>query len=101
MVLLEDLGVKALEQVCLEAPDSGYQHTKAYFESCNTRLSLSEAAVHSIALEAAKSPRLGARALREVFRRVIRGYEFEPDRFADANRVIHLDAPEIENALKG
>ncbi len=100
VVLLDNLGVKALEQVFLEAPDSGYQHAKAYFESRNTQLTLSEAAVHSIAREAARSPRLGARALREVFRRVIRGYEFEPDRFADANRVIHIDAPEVEKTLK-
>ncbi len=100
VVLLGNLGVEALEQVFLEAPDSGYQHAKAYFESRNTQLSLSEAAVHSIAREAARSPRLGARALREVFRRVIRGYEFEPDRFADANRVIHIDAPEVEKTLK-
>ncbi len=100
VVLLDNLGVEALEQVFLEAPDSGYQHAKAYFESRNTQLSLSEAAVHSIAREAARSPRLGARALREVFRRVIRSYEFEPDRFADADGVIHIDAPEVENALK-
>jgi ATP-dependent Clp protease ATP-binding subunit ClpX len=100
VVLLNNLGVEALEQVFLEAADSGYQQAKAYFESRNTQLSLSEAAIRRIAREAAKSPRLGARALREVFRRVIRGYEFEPDRFADADRVIRIDVPEVDKALK-
>jgi ATP-dependent Clp protease ATP-binding subunit ClpX len=100
VVLLNNLGVEALEQVFLEAADSGYQQAKAYFESRNTQLSLSEAAIRRIAREAAKSPRLGARALREVFRRVIRGYEFEPERFADADRVIRIDVPEVDKALK-
>ena len=47
VVLLNNLGVEALEQVFLEAADSGYQQAKAYFESRNTQLSLSEAAMRS------------------------------------------------------
>ena len=41
VVLLNDLGVEALEQVFLEAPDSGYHQAKIYFESRNAQLSLS------------------------------------------------------------
>ncbi|MHC4163560.1 MAG: AAA family ATPase [Planctomycetota bacterium] len=100
VVLLNDLDEQALAKIFLEAPDSGYRQAKAYFESRNAKLELSDAAVQRIAREASRSPRLGARALREVFRRVVRGYEFEPDRFTDSSRVVHIDTPEVEAALK-
>jgi hypothetical protein len=35
-----------------------------------------------------------------VFRRVIRNYEFEPERFANENREIIIDAPDVEERLK-
>jgi ATP-dependent Clp protease ATP-binding subunit ClpX len=100
MVLLDDLDVGSLEKIFLESPDSALRQSQAYFETLGVRLALSDAAVRRIASEAAKAPRLGARALREVFRRVIRSYEFDPDRFVDAQRTIHLDVPEIEAALR-
>jgi ATP-dependent protease Clp ATPase subunit len=92
--------VDALSRIFLETRDSGYEQAHAYFESRGKKLELSEAGVRRIASEAARSPRLGARALREVFRRVIRGYEFDPDRFADANGIVRIDVAEVEAALK-
>ena len=61
---------------------------------------MTEDAVMRIAREAGKSPRLGARALGEVFRRVIRKYEFEPERFANENREIIIDTPDVEEGLR-
>jgi ATP-dependent Clp protease ATP-binding subunit ClpX len=100
MVLLEDLETDSLAKIFTFASDSGYRKAQAYFESRQTRLTLTEDAVMRIAREASKSPRLGARALGEVFRRVIRSYEFEPERFANENREIIIDAPDVEARLK-
>ncbi|MDJ0786381.1 MAG: AAA family ATPase [Myxococcota bacterium] len=99
VVLLNDLDIEVLERVLKEAPDSGLQQSIAYFESRGFRLELSEAAIRRIAVVASRTPRLGARALREVFRRVVRDYEFEPERFADEAHTIRIDEPEVNAAL--
>ena len=100
MVLLNDLDAAALAKIFTEAPDSGYRKAQIYFESRETKLTLTDDAILRIAREASKSPRLGARALGDVFRRVIRDYEFEPEKFANENHEIVLDKPEIEERLK-
>jgi len=100
VVLLEDLGLDELVRIFLDSPDSGFKHSQAYFARQGIKLALSPAAVRSIAREAAKAPRLGARALKEVFRRVIRRYELDPEAHVErAARAIVLDAPEIDAAL--
>jgi ATP-dependent protease Clp ATPase subunit len=62
---------------------------------------MSPAAVRRVAEEASRQPRLGARALKEVFRRVIRDYEFDPPQAATggAKRTLFIDQPEVERAL--
>jgi ATP-dependent Clp protease ATP-binding subunit ClpX len=106
VVLLEDLGVDELARIFLESPDSGYRQSRAYFEARGLRLTLSPAAVRRIAAEAARQPRLGARALREVFRRVVRDREFEPEAAGGPSSArgspgaILIDEPEIEAALE-
>ena len=82
VVLLADLAEDELVRIFLETPDSGYQIARDYFASQGVQLALSPAAVRAIARAAARQPRLGARALKEVFRRVIRDYEYEPARVA-------------------
>lgn len=100
VVLLDDLTPDELVRIFLEAPDSALHQSRAYFESCGIHLALSPAAVRRIAAEAARQPRLGARALKEVFRRVIRDYEFEPARFATgAGGALMLDLAEVEAVL--
>ena len=61
-------------------------------------LAISPAAVRRIASEAARQPRLGARALREVFRRVIRDYEYDPSGKLTAGALL-IDLPEVQAAL--
>ncbi len=98
VVLLRDLGVDELVHIFLESPDSAYHQSRAYFEGRGVHLALSPAAVRKIAAEAARQPRLGARALREVFRRVIRDYEFDPSSSVTGGALL-IDLPEIEKAL--
>jgi ATP-dependent Clp protease ATP-binding subunit ClpX len=98
VVLLNDLTLDELVRIFLEAPDSAYHQTRAYFASRDIHLALSPAAVRRIALEAARQPRLGARALKEAFRRVVRDYEFDPS-VAASGGVLMLDVQEVEAAL--
>jgi len=98
VVLLSDLGEDELVKIFLETPDSGFEIAREYFASRGVHLALSPAAVRRIAVEAARQPRLGARALKEVFRRVVRDYEFEPERFARDGALL-LDLKEVESAL--
>jgi len=99
VVLLNDLQVDQLVKIFLEAPESGYQLTKEYLATCDVHLALSPAAARRIAEEAAQHPRLGARALKEVFRRVVRDYEFDPDSASEGGTLI-IDLPEVEAALE-
>jgi ATP-dependent Clp protease ATP-binding subunit ClpX len=98
VVLLRDLGQDELVRIFLEAPESGLAVTREYFQSHGKKLTLSPAAVRRIAAEAARQPRLGARALKEVFRRVVREYELDPEG-AVPGGVLLLDVPEVERAL--
>jgi ATP-dependent Clp protease ATP-binding subunit ClpX len=102
VVLLSDLTVDELVRIFLETPDSGYQQAKSYFESRGLHLALSPDAVRRIAAEAAKEQRLGARALKSVFRRVVRRFEFDPGAAVNGpDGSVLLDAGEVEAALRG
>ena len=98
IVLLRDLGEDELVKIFLETPDSGYAQSKSYFESRGIQMAISPGAVRAIAAQAARQPRLGARALKEVFRRVVRDLEFEPDKH-ERKGVIFIDRPEVEKAV--
>ena len=62
VVLLQDLDVDQLVRIFLEAPESGLALARDYFSSRGKHLALSPAAARRIAAEAARQPRLGARA---------------------------------------
>jgi ATP-dependent Clp protease ATP-binding subunit ClpX len=98
VVLLRDLGQDELVRIFLETPESAFHQSRAYFESRGIHLAISPAAVRRIAAEAGRQPRLGARALKEVFRRVIRDYELAPEKFVDGGALL-IDLPEVEAAL--
>jgi ATP-dependent Clp protease ATP-binding subunit ClpX len=100
IVLLQDLTEDELVRIFLDAPDSAYHQSRAFFESRGVHLALSPAAVRRIAVEAARQPRLGARALREVFRRVIRDYEYDPGASLTGGALL-IDLAEVEKALGG
>jgi ATP-dependent Clp protease ATP-binding subunit ClpX len=100
VVLLEDLGVDELVGIFLDAPESAFRRSRSWFEARGVRLTLSPAAVRRIAREATLRRRLGARALNEVFRRVIRDYEFDPDAsLAPGTEALLIDVAEVEKAL--
>lgn len=98
VVLLEDLGEDELLKIFLTSPDSGLEVAKAFFERQGVDLVLSPEAARLIARQAAAQPRLGARAIKEVFRRVVRDYEFEPGAHATDGAVV-IDEAEVQAAL--
>jgi ATP-dependent Clp protease ATP-binding subunit ClpX len=98
VVLLNDLVEEDLAEIFLETPDSAIHPARRYFESFDIELSLTPEAVERIALEAASYPRLGARALKEVFRRVVREYEYEPTKAAPDGKLV-IDVPDVEMML--
>ncbi len=98
VVLLQDLGQDELVRIFLETSESAFHQSRAYFESRGIHLAISPAAVRRIATEAGAQPRLGARALKEAFRRVIRDYEFDPSKFVNGGALL-IDLPEVEAVL--
>jgi ATP-dependent Clp protease ATP-binding subunit ClpX len=98
VVLLNNLTQDELVRIFLESPDSAFHATTAYFASRGVHLAISPAAVRRIALEASRQPRLGARALKEAFRRVIRNYEFDPSSKLHEGALL-IDLPEVEAAF--
>lgn len=98
VVLLENLGEEQLTRIFLDTPDSGLHQTRAYLESRGLKLVVSPSAVRAVAQAAQRQPRLGARALKEVFRRVVRDLEFDPDGRAREG-VVFLDASDVERAV--
>jgi len=99
VVLLRDLGPDELVRIFLENRDSGYRQAREYFASQGIELAMSPSAVRRVAEEAARQPRLGARALKEVFRRVIRDYEFDPASAGVTGKTLLIDRPEVEQGL--
>jgi ATP-dependent Clp protease ATP-binding subunit ClpX len=98
MVVLDNLKETELLRILMTSPDSVLRQSTAFFASQGIRLEVKDAAARRIAAEAARQPRLGARALKEVFRRVIRNHEFEP-RANAKNGVLVLDLADVEKSL--
>lgn len=102
VVILDPLGEAELLKIFVESPESALRQSHAFFASQGLRLDLTEPAARRIVTEAARQPRLGARALKEVFRRVIGPYEFDPSGapgFGEGR--LRIDLAEVERALAG
>ncbi|REJ79901.1 MAG: AAA family ATPase [Acidobacteria bacterium] len=98
VVLLDDLRPGDLVQILLEAPDSPYLLARDYFAAYGVDLALSPSAAQRIAEAAARRKRIGARALREIFRQVVRPFEIDPPAAAEGG-VLSIDLPEVERAM--
>lgn len=78
MAVLNNLSVEDLKIILKGAADSPYGYSKEYFSNMNIELKLTEDAMELIATHAAENTRIGARALREVFSKIIMTMEFDP-----------------------
>ena len=82
-----------------EGSDSGLRQSQAYFSSFGCRLEVTQEAATRIVREAARQPRLGARALKEVFRRIVGPLEFDPHAAARDGGVVRIDLERVKEAL--
>ena len=78
IVVLNDLAEPDLARIFVEPPGSTFRNARDYFERFGIDLQITRGALIAIAWDASRQKRLGARALRETWRRVIRNLEFEP-----------------------
>lgn len=78
IIVLNDLAEGDLARIFVEPDGSIFRNSRDYFGRFGIDLQITRGALLAIAWDAARQKRLGARALRETFRRVIRSLEFEP-----------------------
>jgi ATP-dependent Clp protease ATP-binding subunit ClpX len=97
IVVLNDLTESDLARIFHEPEGSIFRTSRDYFARFGVDLKITRGALVSIAWEAARQKRLGARALRETFRRVIRGMEFDP---AEGGGVVTIDEEMVQKAIK-
>lgn len=104
-VILEDLTAATLSRIFKEPQDGVLRASQNFFRRFDIQLEITDDAVHKIAEEAAKSSRIGARALKTIYGRIIKPFEFDP--FAheqvapagDGHRLV-VDESMVANALK-
>ncbi len=78
IVLLNDLSPSVLKEILLKSFNSPYVKSKEFFKALQIELELEDKAASFIAEEASKENRTGARALRPIFTKVIKRFEFDP-----------------------
>ena len=77
-VILEDLTASTLSRIFRETDESVFQVSRSFFRNYEIDLEITDTAVQRIAEEAAKSSRIGARALKSVYGRIIKPFEYDP-----------------------
>src|SRR5256712_12589844 len=98
IIVLNDLAESDLAKIFVEPDGSVFRTSRAYFQRFGIDLQITRGALIAIAWDAARQKRLGARALRETFRRVIRNIEFDPA--ANAG-LLTIDANMAKQAIPG
>jgi ATP-dependent Clp protease ATP-binding subunit ClpX len=78
IVTLRNLGAKDLVTIFRDIPDALLPVSQEYFEQYGVRLNVTEEALFFIADRAVDNQRLGARALKEVFSKIVGGFEYDP-----------------------
>ena len=95
IVVLNDLGEADLARIFVEPEGSIFRTSRDYFRRFNIDLQITRGALLAIAWDASRQRRLGARALRETYRRVIRNLEFEPQ----GGAVLTIDEDLVKRVL--
>ena len=75
-----------LESIFVGTEDSLFQLSKRFFHRLDIDLRITEPARRLIAYRASLQPRIGARALKDIYSRVIKPFEFEPFQEGDTTK---------------
>jgi len=78
IIVLNDLSPAGLMRIFLEPSDSIYKEAQRYFKALGIELQITREALQLLAERAYAQHRIGARAMRSLFKRVTRGLEFDP-----------------------
>ncbi len=78
IAVLDDLDQETLRAIFLHAANSPFVLSREYFASMDVTLRMTEEAVSLCVDVAQANARLGARALKEVFNKVVADFEFDP-----------------------
>ena len=97
IIVLNDLTEPDLARIFVEPEHSIFRTSREYFVRFGVDLQITRGALIAIAWDAAQQKRLGARALRETFRRVIRSLEFDPA--AAKAGVVTVDERMVKDAI--
>ena len=76
--ILDELAKEDLVQILLAAEDSPLRHCREFFATMGIDLRITKEALEMIADHALRNTRIGARALREIFSRIMGDAEFDP-----------------------
>ena len=95
IIVLHDLGENELARIFVEPEGSIFRTSREYFRRFDIDLQITRGALIAIAWDAARQKRLGARALRETYRRVVRALEFEPRQ----SGVLTIDEEMVKRAI--
>lgn len=104
-VILEDLNAGVLSRIFKEPAEGVLQSSQGFFQKYGIELEITDDAVQKIAEEASKSSRIGARALKSVYGRIIKPFEFDPfsrpevKKDGDRPRLV-IDGQLVTDALK-
>ena len=100
IVVLNDLAEADLATIFVEPEGSIFRTSRDYFKRFGVDLQITRGALINIAWDASRQKRLGARALREIFRRVIRTLEFDPAAATrDGSKVVTIDEQMVRSAI--
>lgn len=102
IVVLNDLVEADLARIFVEPERSIFRTSREYFAQFGVDLQITRGALVAMAWDAARQKRLGARALREGFRRVIGELEFDPAggaTLSDSPRVVMIDEAMVRRAI--
>jgi ATP-dependent Clp protease ATP-binding subunit ClpX len=105
-VILEDLTAVTLCRIFKEPADGVLQSSRNFFDKYGIDLEITDGAVQKIADEASKSSRIGARALKSVYGKIIKPFEFDPfsreevQQNGGGRHRLVIDEPIVANALK-
>jgi ATP-dependent Clp protease ATP-binding subunit ClpX len=100
IIVLNDLAEADLARIFVEPDASIFRTSREYFKRFGIELQITRGALIAIAWDASRQKRLGARALREIFRRVIGTLEFDPGSTTRGeNHVLMIDEAMVRKAI--
>lgn len=99
IVVLNDLGEADLAKIFIEPEKSIFRTSREYFHRFGVDLQITRGAIRLIAWDASRQKRLGARALRDIWRRIIRDVEFDPSKVGAAQEAGKAAALTIDEEM--